>query len=479
MALKVFKADEASRDYENDFFRKFSGNLVEVFKKEKLDGILIGHPTVPANKYLKPDCVLITSNRLVIIDFKNHGGKIWLPDSSSFENAPWRHDDTIVDGGSSINPFEQLKKQRQWIEELIGEKTYGRFGIACVVCFQKDMTIMNEVPGKYQAWFSVTNKFQCINRIRDIIGVKPVTKEGVDIKKVFSYFEAKPYYDYQLTNFDALDNAIKADKRRAEAEKREYEAKRRVAELEKEIRAMNHKEAEFSILQAQLTEARDSARIAEEKARKAIAEFDEKNHDLEVATQEAEKAKAEASRAREEKERVRIETAADIRKAKFQKEKAAIEAEANNKNNRVKLAITLILAIVALVGIAVWIVTDWQEQKRQEQIEQEAAEQLEEDYRNGRKCLPAERVPDFVGSTICVDYYVGYINSNSYYIYLDQEKNGQFQTIIPIKQNIITKANAKDVYLNKHIEVRGLVKKYNDSYEIVVTDLDQIRILES
>ena len=121
MALKVFKADEASRDYENDFFRKFSGNLVEVFKKEKLDGILIGHPTVPANKYLKPDCVLITSNRLVIIDFKNHGGKIWLPDSSSFENAPWRHDDTIVDGGSSINPFEQLKKQRQWIEELIGE----------------------------------------------------------------------------------------------------------------------------------------------------------------------------------------------------------------------------------------------------------------------------------------------------------------------------------------------------------------------
>ena len=68
MALKVFKADEASRDYENDFFRSFSGSLVEVFKKEKLNGILIGHPRVPSNKYLKPDCVLITPNRLVLID---------------------------------------------------------------------------------------------------------------------------------------------------------------------------------------------------------------------------------------------------------------------------------------------------------------------------------------------------------------------------------------------------------------------------
>lgn len=70
MALRVFKADEASRDYENDFFRSFSGSLVEVFKKEKLNGILIGHPRVPSNKYLKPDCVLITPNRLVLIDFK-------------------------------------------------------------------------------------------------------------------------------------------------------------------------------------------------------------------------------------------------------------------------------------------------------------------------------------------------------------------------------------------------------------------------
>lgn len=477
MALRVFKADEASRDYENDFFRSFSGSLVEVFKKEKLNGILIGHPRVPSNKYLKPDCVLITPNRLVLIDFKNHGGKIWLPDDSSFENTPWRHDNTIVDGGTSINPFEQLKKQRRWAEELIGEKTYGRFGIACVVCFQQNMTIMNSVPGKYQAWFSVTNKLQCINKIRDIIGVKSQSKSDVDINKVFSYFEAKPYHDYKPTSFDILDATMKADERRIEAEKREYAAKRKIAELERQIKANGYDEIELNTLRIQLAEAREVAKRAEIKSRKALEEFDEKNHALEVASREAEKARAEADKARAEKEKAKIEAIANLRKQKILIEKAKIEAEDNRRNNKVKLIILITIVMLVITGLFVGFFLKQQEQSEQAELERKQKAQIEEDYKNGRRCIPLERVSDFVGSTVCVEYYVGYVNSNSYYIYLDKEKNSEFQAVVPTKAEIISINEAKEKYLNRYIKVNGTIKRYNDSYEIIVIDLDQIELV--
>ena len=483
MALRVYKADEASRDYENDFFREFSSNLIQLFKEEKLDGILVGHPRVPANRYLKPDCVLITPNRLVIIDFKNHGGKIWLPDETNFESVPWRHDNTIVDGGSSINPFEQLKKQKEWIEDLIGTNTYGKFGIACVVCFQRDMSIMNDVPGKYQGWFSVTNKYQYLNRIRDVLGVKGVYKEGADINKIFSYFEAEPYRDFRPVNLETIDSVSEANKRSLDAQKREYEAKQKVSELEKEIRLAQLKESEAIRLQKELLVAKRRALDAKKAANEAKKEFDEKKYELDMATQQAEKAKAEAEKAKAEKakaevdkERIKLEAEAIAEKSKSFKDVAKYEIEKERRKNRITIICFCIIAVIifALIGMNIYF-NDKEDQKAKEQEASEQAK-LEDDYRNGRKCIPIERASDFVGNSVCVEYYVGYINSNTYYIYIDKEKNGQFQTIIPKKSNIIDVSEAREKFLNSRIEVRGTIERYKDTCEIKVTSLDQIKI---
>lgn len=511
MGLRVYKGDWASRDYENEFFREFSSNLVELFKVKKLNGILVGHPKVPKNGYLKPDCVLITPNRLVIIDFKNHGGKIWLPDENSFEDSPWRHDDTIVEGGTSINPFEQLKKQRDWVEDLIGKDTYGRFGIACVVCFQKDMTIMNKVPGKYQSWFSVTNSSQYTQRIQDILGVIGAGKDKVDIDEIFSYFDAEPYTDFVPISLAAIRSASEANERSAEAQKREYAAKKRVRELEKQLGEMQTEHQTTAKIRVELEKAKAAAVLAKQEADKAKDEFDEKKHSLDLATQAAIKAKAEAKKAEAEKEKAKTEAETEVRRAKLMadaeakkaklaaeayaerakivaesetkradalREKARLEAKTAEKKNKVTLVVIAIITVIAAVALGSLFILSDSNSKREEKQKAEEAAQLEEDYKNGRKCIPVERAADFVGHNVCVDYYVGYVNSNSYFIYLDNEKNGSFQIIIPKKSKLINVSDAKKNYLNKHIEVRGLIEEYNGAYEIKVTDLGQIKISE-
>lgn len=474
MSLKVYKGDEASRDYENDFFREFASNLVELFDSENLDGILVGHPKVPANKYLKPDCVLITENRLVIIDFKNHDGKIWLPDEASFEDTPWRHDGTIVEGGTSINPFEQLKKQKEWIEEMIGEDVYGRTGIACIVCFQGDMNVMNQVPGKYQAWFSVTNRNQYLNRIRDAIGVN--LHKHADIEAVHAYFEAKPYRDYFPVNLEDYYTVCDANARCEMAEQRAYDAEQDVKRIKAELRAAKAKEKETEELKRSLEIAEERAEKATKKAQKELNYFDHMRHELDLATQHAIEAQARAEKAKADEKRAEIEASTHKEKIKAEAEKAAREAELHEKKDRQLFIVKIVVAIVVLcaIGAGIFFFAQNNENNRQKEAEEKA--QLEKDYENGVKCITPDMAEKFVGKNVCVDYYVGYVNSNSYYIYLDEKKEGDFQVIITKKSKILSVNEAKEKYLNKNISVRGTLEKYKDAYEIKVTNLDQITL---
>ncbi len=455
MSLKVYRGDQASRDYEYDFFRDFSSNLVKVFEEENLDGILIGHPVVPANNYLQPDCVLITQKRLVLIDFKNYKGKMWLPDESAFEETPWRCDGVNIGGGSSINPFAQLKKQKTWLEEIIDPKTYGQFGIACVVCFQGDMTIMNKVPGKYQSWFSVTNLYQYPNRIYDIVTVK--NNNDVDIEQIAEYFEAKPYHDYYPVSFEDVKAASEANERSAEADRREYEANQKVKELKKKIEEAEKQKRAATSLTEELEKAKKEAYIAKKSAEAIKDEFNEKKHTLELETQKAIKARANAQ------------------KAQAEERKAMIDASASEKKAKARLAGIIIISLVSLLVLAtgIWIVIDKNNRESQRIAEEEA--QLVEDYKNGRKCIPVEQVSEYVNSKgVCVDFYASYINESPKYVFIDNAKNGTFALMI--SKQLLSRQDATSTYLNKHLEARGTITKYKDDFEIIIEDLSQITV---
>ena len=106
----------AAKNYENVFFREFAANLKKMFDKYSLDGLLIANSECEAESRLQIDALLITPKAVCIIDFKNFGGKITLPKNakSEFEFGFWTNETgEPTKGGSSINPFVQLKTQKQ------------------------------------------------------------------------------------------------------------------------------------------------------------------------------------------------------------------------------------------------------------------------------------------------------------------------------------------------------------------------------
>ena len=480
MGLRIYKGDEASRDYENEFFREFASSLAGLFKEEGLDGILIGHPKVPGNAYLKPDCVLITPRRLIIIDFKKHSGKLVLPSEGDFEIAAWEHDGIRIDGGTTSNPFVQLKRQRDWMAKEIGDDVYSKYDarIACLVCFQEDMRIVNGVPGKYKAWFSVTDKYGYPNRIFDMLNLNDDT--DVDIDEVFSHFEAKPYRDYYSVDFAKIKAINEAEARRARADAREYKNTQKVKELEQKIKRLkNEKQSAANAekivaeMQQQLEVAKTELSAAKKEASDARKDFDDRKHEYDLVQAKAVRAVAEAERAREETRQAEERT----RQVQIEKETAIEKAKIKAQSDKRRAVLALFLAIILLVGIVVVLLMFNSKQKQEELRIAEVKAQLEEDYKNGRQCIPVERVADFSGyKGVCVDFYASYINDSSKYVFVDNARGGSFTAMIP--KIIISESEAKAQYLNKHLEVRGDIKEYNGSYEILVTNNSQITIRE-
>lgn len=459
MGLKVYKGQNAVRQYENAFFRELAGFLTDMFEKEKRNGILIGFPTVPGNSHIQPDCLLVTPTRLVIIDFKNYGNecKLKLPDEKFFRSAKWMTSSYVeVKGGSKVNPFVQLEDQKNHIQELIGPNSYDDYWIACVVCFQRDLQIVNSVPGKFQSWFSVTNGCKYLNQIRDTIDIK--TNNPIDINEIRKYFEAEEYNDYTRLNVADIDKLAEENFRVDKLQNQVETAKEEVTKLKRELKVANSNAAKAKDLEA-ATERFRKAKDAFDKEKKS---FDDNKHllDIEIAKENTARANAVAAKAKA------MEAQANLQKEEIKSKEAT---------KKVIGGLIFVIAIACVLGFFIWSHI----QKNNEEAERIEAEnaRLESDYRAGRQCIPVERVAEFNGSkNVCVDFIAGYINDSKYYTFIDNSKTGNFA--IMASKKILTEVDASAMYLHKHIQVRGDIEEYNGTYEIKITDLNQIKIIE-
>ncbi len=149
----------ATKNYENTFFREFADNLKKMFDKYSLDGLLIANSECEAESRLQIDALLITPKAVCIIDFKNFGGKITLPKNakSEFDFGTWTNENgEQIKGGSSINPFIQLKTQKERfikvVEKHIQPKlplrgsSFNAFHTVRAVCFQKPIELKGKIP---------------------------------------------------------------------------------------------------------------------------------------------------------------------------------------------------------------------------------------------------------------------------------------------------------------------------------------------
>jgi len=228
--LEIFKGT-AAKNYENTFFREFSDNLAKMFDKYTLDGLLIANSECKDDERLQIDILLVTNKTVCIIELKNYGGTITLPEKNQndYQNKVWKNDKgTIVRGGNSANPFVQLKKQKERfirvvnnyvINKLPKTDKFNPFHTIKAVCFQKSVNLFGEIPGKDELTFFVLDRNNYLEKIKDMIDINQsetfLSKDAFDVfKKVFraelydlneSYNQADDFYDHETDlDYEAL-----------------------------------------------------------------------------------------------------------------------------------------------------------------------------------------------------------------------------------------------------------------------------------
>lgn len=198
--LEILKG-KSIKGYENEFFRKISAELFELFQRKSWDGILIGMPECITKEELQIDCLLFTKNQIIIIDFKKYKGVLKLPSSNKFNSGKWiLNNDVIVRGGSRRNPFVQLQKQRERLVQELQSRfhTFDKRTISTMVCFQDKVVTVGDIPPTYQLSFSIVDPTNYLNKIVDIIDV--IGSERVDYLSPLgrniltkTVFQANPY----------------------------------------------------------------------------------------------------------------------------------------------------------------------------------------------------------------------------------------------------------------------------------------------
>ena len=173
----------AAKSYENTFFREFADKLNRLFEKYSLPGLLIANSECESENRLQIDALLVTTNAVCIIDFKNFGGKIHLPShkNSGFETGEWTNENgERIKGGSSINPFVQLKNQKRKFNNVVKRRILNRlpktdrfnqFHTLRLVCFQKPIELVGSIPSSEELNFSIIDATNYLEKIRDIIDI--------------------------------------------------------------------------------------------------------------------------------------------------------------------------------------------------------------------------------------------------------------------------------------------------------------------
>ena len=185
----------AVRSYENIFFREFSRNLAGMFEKHSIDGLLIANSECELKPSLQIDALLITNKTICIIEFKNYEGEIILPSISNFFESQWlTKNNLIIKGGSTVNPYMQLRKQKAKFAEVFNNFVKNQLPENSkadpshthkIVCFQKPIELKGSIPGRDELSFFITDSVRYLDTIKDIIDVKDdeinLTKQSFNV----------------------------------------------------------------------------------------------------------------------------------------------------------------------------------------------------------------------------------------------------------------------------------------------------------
>ena len=147
---------------------------------------------------IEVDCICITKNSFIVIDFKNYSGYL-----SGTENNTWIMNNGLeIKAGKYTNPFLQLKHNKyEGIDFYLQEKKipfedFDYSHIQALVIFNKLTPPIMELSGKNKYWFYISDLENCANLIAKINSAK-INLQQEEIEFLIKTLGVNLIKDYQ------------------------------------------------------------------------------------------------------------------------------------------------------------------------------------------------------------------------------------------------------------------------------------------
>lgn len=198
MAFKSYLIEQFNYTHENVFFRQVSNNLKKEFQNKNGLHILIGNLSCNGHQL---DALFISKGKIIVIDFKNYGGKLIFSENNPWQIFPEEGESVFVKGGGSIrNPYQQVNAYRNSLIQVLETKQNdfadkNHFDLnfrhtGGMVIFHNPIKIENNIPNKIEYYFDVVDNNTCIDRIKDKVSDK-LQLSDEEINKILAILDIK------------------------------------------------------------------------------------------------------------------------------------------------------------------------------------------------------------------------------------------------------------------------------------------------
>jgi len=176
MSFKTYLPQKFEYTHESKYFREFNELLKQKYSDTDNLSVLIGNLNCNGHQI---DALFVSSGKIVVIDFKNYGGKLEFHTVNPWKM--WKNNVlTFVSGGNSIrNPYQQLQAYKHSIQDFISPRlqkvldvnhdNFKLYKLNCCVLFQQDIEFDSaQITEPLKKYFHVTDYKGIINLLEDI-----------------------------------------------------------------------------------------------------------------------------------------------------------------------------------------------------------------------------------------------------------------------------------------------------------------------
>jgi hypothetical protein len=191
MTFKAYRAAPFSHAHENRIFNLLHDILQTHWGEQDEPLHLLGNFYIDGAEI---DALIIKRNAVIVIDFKDYGGKLKFS-----ENSRWTIDGTIVRGGNKTNPYQQIRDNKfqllNYLNDRVKFQSSPNLGHIAGLCLFHQAIEFDEatLPHNISRWFHVADVPTVIRTV-DAIVSSAINFSNADIDAVLSTLDVPIYH---------------------------------------------------------------------------------------------------------------------------------------------------------------------------------------------------------------------------------------------------------------------------------------------